>query len=130
MIIGKIHRSDIWEFIRFYQAAAINTLFGFSAYALLVWLGLNLFISQAIAHVLGVVFNYFTYSRHVFAGRQPAKAKFLVTYVLAYFANLFALIVVSRFISSPYLAGLMSAIAVSMANFVVLKFLVFKAESA
>lgn len=130
MIVSQIRKSNIWEIIRFYQAAAVNTLFGFSAYALLVWFGVNLFVSQAIAHVLGVAFNYFTYSRHVFTGRQPAKAKFVATYVLAYFANLCALIVVSRFISSPYLAGLVSAVAVSVANFVVLKFLVFKAEGA
>ncbi|GEO01702.1 hypothetical protein NSE01_35340 [Novosphingobium sediminis] len=118
------------QIVRFYQAAIINTAFGISLYSLLVWLGMNLFAAQAVAHVLGSTFNYMTYSRHVFAGAKPAKLRFAMSYVGAYLLNLVVLYGLSRFIASPYIAGIGTALLVSTINFVVLKRLVFRTRAA
>jgi putative flippase GtrA len=118
------------QIVRFYQAAIINTAFGISLYALFVWLGLNLFVAQAAAHVLGSAFNYITYSRHVFAAAKPAKLRFAMSYVGAYLLNLVVLYGLSRFIASPYIAGISTALIVSAINFVVLKRLVFRTRAA
>lgn len=112
--------------IRYYQAAIVNTIFGISMYSLLVWLGMNLFVAQAISHVMGVAFNYFSYSRHVFTEASPAKLRFIASYAANYFVNLTILAALSHFISSPYIAGIIVVLIVSILNYFMLKHLVFR----
>ena len=114
------------ELMRFYQAAVVNTAFGISAYFLLVWLGLNPYVAQAMSHVMGMGFNYFSFSRHVFRGAAPAKLRFTLSYAIYYVVNLAALMAFSRVIHSPYIAGLAAAVAVSVLNYFALKRLVFR----
>jgi len=113
------------ELFRFYQAGAINAAFGFGLYALLVWLGLGMYLAQVVAHVLGVVFNYFSYSRHVFRGRSPAKLRFVLSYAVNYLVSVAVLAVVSTVVHSPYAAGLATIVIASVLNYFVLRYLVF-----
>jgi putative flippase GtrA len=117
----------IKELFRFYQAALLNTIFGIGMYMLLVALGMNMFAAQALSHVLGMAFNYFTYSRHVFRGSAPAKMRFIMSYAVHYVMGLAALAAISRVVTNPYLAGLAAAILVSFINYFILRHLVFKA---
>jgi putative flippase GtrA len=123
--LGRIDWSRLRQLMRFYQAAIINTTFGLSTYFLLVWLGLNLYAAQAISHVMGMTFNYFTYSRHVFRGASPAKIRFALSYIIYYFVNLASLFIISRFILSPYVAGFLAAFSTSLLNYFILKRFVF-----
>ncbi len=127
MVISREHLAEIW---RYYQAGLINTAFGFGAYSLLVWLGLNLFVAQLIAHLAGMGFNYLTYSRHVFREATPARLRFTLSYAGNYFVGFAMLFLCSRVISSAYLAGLVSTIIVSGINYFALKFLVFRGKPA
>ena len=77
-LLRRLLDGRIGQLIRFYQAAAINTAFGYGTYALLVFAGANLYVAQIVAQVLGVTFNYFVYSRHVFRDRQGSKASFVL----------------------------------------------------
>ena len=110
---------------RYYQAGIINTLFGYSLFALLVAIGLNMYIAQIIAHVLGVTFNYFTYSRHAFRGAIGSKSRFLLAYAANYLAGLALLAAASTIFTSPYLAGLVAVVIVTLLNYFVLKHFVF-----
>jgi putative flippase GtrA len=110
---------------RYYQAGVINTLFGYAAYACLVFLGVNMYVAQALAHVSGMAFNYFTYSRHVFRDTSGSKLNFIFSYVVNYLVSLATLALVSRFIESAYLAGLIAIVVVSIFNYFVLKHFVF-----
>ena len=47
---------------RYYMVGAVNTLFGYGVYASLLLMGLQMYVAQVTAHVMGVIFNYFTYS--------------------------------------------------------------------
>jgi len=113
---------ELW---RYYQVGVLNTLFGFGLYALLVRLGLNLYVAQIVSHTSGAAFNYFSYSRHVFRDSQPAKVRFAVSYVVNYFMGLAALATASQFIPSPYVAGIVSIVIVSLVNYFALKHMVF-----
>lgn len=114
------------QLIRFYQAAAVNTAFGFGVYALIVRLGLNPFVAQVVAQVLGVTFNYFTYSRHAFRGHSASKRSFALAYIGNYLMNVALLALFLRVIRSATLAGLAATIAASLLNFLVLRSLVFR----
>lgn len=110
---------------RYYQAGIVNMAFGFGLYALFVRLGMNIYLAQICAHVLGVMFNYFTYSRYTFAGNEGSKSRFVLSYVGNYFLGLALLAAIMQMLRSPYLAGLLSTLIVSVINYFVLKRLVF-----
>jgi len=117
---------EIW---RYYQAGILNTLFGLGLYALLVRLGLNMYAAQLTAHLIGMAFNYISYSRHVFRDAAPAKLRFVLSYGVNYLAGLTTLWSIAHFITSPYFAGFLSAFIVSIGNYFALKYLVFRAPS-
>lgn len=126
----RLSRARLVEVWRYYQAGAVNTAFGLGAYALLVWLGVNMYAAQAIAHTAGVAFNYLTYSRHVFRDAKPAKLRFAVSYAFNYLMGLAALASVALVVRSPYLAGLIAVVLVSFVNYFILKHLIFLRKAA
>ena len=120
---------QFWEIVRFYQAAAINTAFGVGAYVLLVWLGMDKYVAQATSHVMGMAFNYLTYSRHAFRGSAPAKLRFLMAYGVHYVISLAALAVIAQFVGNPYVAGIAAAFVASLINYFILRKFVFRARA-
>jgi putative flippase GtrA len=113
------------EIVRFYFVGLLNTGFGLGLYFLLVYIGINLFISQAIAQVVGATFNYFTYRRGVFRDADHARAKFAVSYLINYLLSVAALAVMHSAVKSPYLAGFLTSVMMSLINYFLLKFGVF-----
>lgn len=118
----QIQWRELW---RFYQAAVVNTAFGFGLYALLIWLGLDRYVAQAISFVSGVAFNYLTYSRHVFRDGERAKFRFALAYGSNYVVNLALLWLFSLVVRNAYAAGFSASLAASLINYFALKYLVF-----
>ena len=110
---------------RYYQAGIVNTAFGYGLYAVFIALGLNMYLAQIVAHFLGMTFNYFTYSRHAFHDSDVSKGRFILSYAVNYLLGLAALWGASQFIVSPYLAGLVAVVVVSLINYLILKNWVF-----
>jgi putative flippase GtrA len=130
-VAGWRSRLVRWQqIIRYYQAGVVNLAFGYGLYAALVALGVSAYPAQAIAHVLGMGFNYVTYSRHVFRDAGPAKLRFVASYGVNYVLSLAMLAGLKQVMTNDYLAGLLAAVIVSVINFVALKYLVFKRNSA
>ena len=124
--MAKVHAlSSIERLWRYYQAGIVNTAFGYGLYALFVALGLNMYLAQIIAHLLGMTFNYFTYSRHAFHDSDVSKGRFILSYAVNYLLGLAALWAASQVIASPYLAGFVAVVVVSLINYLVLKNWVF-----
>lgn len=121
----RIDMKDLSEIWRYYQAGILNTAFGYGLFSFLVWINLNIFIAQIVSHSCGTVFNYFMYTKHVFRSSEPVKGKFFVSYIGNYFLSLAALAIATRLVPSPYAAGFVSIIVVSLINYVILKRLVF-----
>ena len=115
------------ELVRYYQAGIVNALFGYGLYAIFLAVGFHMYVAQIIGHVLGVIFNYFTYSRHAFRHSRADKRRFVLSYVVNYFLGLATLASTSLFVHSPYLAGLIALVIVSLLNYLILKHLVFTA---
>ncbi|WP_405051584.1 GtrA family protein [Silvimonas sp.] len=111
---------------RYYQAGLLNTAFGYSSYAAFVWFGANIFVAQLASHVFGMIFNYITFSRHVFRNSKPNNIRYIISYAGNYFLGLGILFMVSRIVSSPYLAGILTIIIVSFVNYFLLRYFVFK----
>lgn|SRR3546814_5183569 len=125
-MIDWLREREWWQLLRYYQAGLVNMAFGYAAFALLVWLGLQVFVAQAVGHLMGVAFNYFTYSRFAFAGQQGSKVNFAMAYVGNYVLGVMFLWVALKLFPSPYAAGAVATVAVSVLNYFILKRLVFR----
>lgn len=123
-------RSEWRRVWRYYQTGIVNTLFGYAAFAALLALGLNMYVAQAMAHVAGMAFNYFTYSRYAFSDRKGTKTSFVLSYGVNYLIGLFFIWLASLVVASPYLAGLASIVLTSAVNYFILKLFVFSDDRA
>ena len=128
---GWRSRLTRWQqIIRYYQAGIVNLAFGYGLYTALVALGMAAYPAQALSHVLGMGFNYFTYSRHVFREAGPAKLRFVISYTVNYLLSVATLAGLKQVLTNDYLAGFLAAVIVSVINFVALKYLVFSRKHA
>lgn len=120
---------DWRRLVRYYLTGVLNTAFGYGLFAIFIWAGCNMYLAQLVSHCLGVAFNYITFSRFTFADRSGSKSRFLLSYAGNYGLSLATLYALSRLITSPYLAGLMTVVIVSALNYLVLDKLVFNRQS-
>jgi putative flippase GtrA len=114
------------QLITYYLVGALNTAFGYGVYAFLVFAGVNMFLAQLMATVIGVLFNYFTYSRAVFRTKSGSVSQFVMAYVVQYLINLGSLMALSKVIADPYVAGLIALLFTSLLFYLLLKKLVFR----
>lgn len=124
--IAPVHGARIAELWRYSKVGVVNTAFGFGLYVLLVYFGLNLFVAQIVAHVIGATFNYFMLKVHVFKGSTANIISYIGSYIANYIVGLTCLAILHHFIKSPYLAGLFGLFASAMINYFILKNFVFK----
>ena len=127
MSLTSIPVGQLWRFLK---VGALNTLFGYALYALLVAIGLQMFVAQIVGTMIAVAFNYVTYSRHVFTSAAASRLRFVLSYGLNYLVSLAALALAAIVIPSPYLAGLMATLAAAAINFIMLRRFVFVAHNA
>lgn len=93
------------KIIKFLSAGVINTVFGYSVYAALLFVKTPYLIALFVATIAGVVFNYFSFGRMVFNGHEnwSVFGRFVMAYVLIYTINAVLLgILKAYFLLSPY----------------------------
>jgi putative flippase GtrA len=117
-----------WQFVRFLFVGALNTLFGYAVFAGLVLAGLPPMPALVLTYVVGVLFNFYTTRRFVFAARGDAAAllRFIAAYVLIYFFNLVLYTLIERGVGKPLLAQALCVPVVAVFSFLLFKFQVFR----
>ena len=85
--ILNIGRSE--RMFKFLGVGVLNTLFGYSIYAGLVFVEIPYLVALLIATFVGVIFNYFSIGRLVFkaAGGWFVFGKFIMAYTIVYLLN-------------------------------------------
>jgi putative flippase GtrA len=113
------------RFLHFLVAGGLNTLFGYSAFAALIWAGVSNDAAVIGSTVAGVTFNYGTYGK-VFAAQGFAR---LPAFVAIYGALLLANILMLRFFvttgTSAYVGQALVLILIVPITYVALKRFVF-----
>ena len=81
------------EFLRFLAVGVLNTVFAYTLFALLSWIGLAYPLAIGLATVVGVAFNFQSTGRLVF-GQAPLSrfARFVGVYAVLYLLNASAVI--------------------------------------
>ena len=74
-----------YKFVKFLFVGLINTIFGYSVFALCIFLKLHYALAVLIATVLGVLFNFKTTGIIVFKNNNNNLIfKFIAVYIVAY----------------------------------------------
>ena len=113
--------------LRFIATGILNTLVGYSLYALFLWCGLNHSLALAFSTVLGVLFNFKTIGTLVFKSNNNALIlKFVLVYLVTFLINLLLINFLVTLGLSAYVAGIVVIIPAAALSFILNKYFVFK----
>jgi putative flippase GtrA len=112
--------------LRFLLVGGINTVFGYTAYAALLFAGLDYVLAAFFGTLAGVAFNYFTTGGLVFDHlSRSALARFVTTYIIVYLVNIGCVAMLGRIGVNAYLAGLILVLPMAMIAYVLMSRFVF-----
>jgi putative flippase GtrA len=123
--VGKSIVSN--RFFRFLVVGGINTVFSYSLYAFLLFIGLHYLLAAIISFIISVLFNFETTGRLVFQKNdRRLLLKFIFSYVIILAISLFSLNMLVMLGISPYLAGLLNVFPVAIISFLIQRTFVFR----
>lgn len=115
--------------LKFLGVGLLNTAFGYSIYAVLVFIGLRYLLALFLATVAGVIFNYFSIGRMVFEARSEwlVFRKFIAAYVIIYIVNAALLgTMTNLFHLGPYLGQIICIPPNVMTGWLLMNYWVYK----
>ena len=114
------------KFKKFLIVGVINTIFGYSLYALFLFLGFHYNIAVLLSTILGILFNFKTIGKFVFnKSSNRFFLKFVSSYVIIYFLNITLLSIFDYFKFNMYFAGFVAIIFLAFISFYLNKKFVF-----
>ena len=117
------------QIILFFIVGGLNTLFGYSLYALLLFFHLHYALASLLATVGGVLFNFKTTGTIVFKNNNNRLLfKFVIVYCISYAVNVTCLRIFAAFGTNMYLAGAILVIPVALLSYWLLNRFVFGGE--
>jgi putative flippase GtrA len=115
------------QFARFLVVGAINTIFGYSVFAVFIWAGLAYPAAIGLATILGVAFNFQSTGRLVFGGALAERLpSFLVVYGLGYAVNVGAVAILLSLGLNVYAANAVTIAPLAMLTFLLQRRFVFQ----
>jgi putative flippase GtrA len=117
--------ATVWELLRFGLAGVVNAGMGYALYAGFIFMGAPMYLAQALGHVLGTCFNYYSHSRFVFQ-KRPGLGRYLLSSGFNYLAGLVFLALSAHWVASPYLAGLIGTALTAAFSYLSLKLYAFR----
>lgn len=115
------------QIVRFGLVSVLNTLFGYSMFALLIFLKLSYPIALLIGTITGIFFNFKTIGILVFKNRNNNLIfKFFGVYGLTYLFNVGGLAVLKYFQINIYLGGAILVIPIGLLAYILNNMFVFR----
>jgi putative flippase GtrA len=115
------------EIARFIAVGLLNTLVGYSLYALFLYCNLSYPLALLLATILGVLFNFQSIGRLVFKTyRNNLIWKFIGVYVVTFCINLLLIKVMTQLGLNAYYAGALALLPCTVISYLLNKFFVFK----
>lgn len=115
------------QITNFILVGGINTIFYYTLYSFLIFINFNYIIAVLLATIIGVFFNFKTFSKFVFYNNDNSLLyRFIITYIVLFFLNILFIKIFSLFGLNYYYAGFFAIIPYSIISFLLNKFYVFK----
>lgn len=118
------------KLIKFILVGILNTAFGYSLFALFIFLNIHYSLAVFLSTVLGVLFNFKTIGKLVFDSHDNSLIfRFIAVYVLLYLINISCLwfFKISGF-ENMYINGFVLLVPLALISFVLNRKYVFKGE--
>ena len=115
------------EFLKYNIVGVINTLIGFGLIFILMFLGVNPILSNAVGYLIGSIISFILNSRYTFKEKNPNREltiAFFLTLLLSYFLNYITLNYTLGYFN-PYIAQIISGVVYTVSSFLIMKFFVF-----
>ena len=114
------------EFLKFLAVGALNALFGYGCFALLIFAGMHYSAAVLLATIAGALFNFKTTGRLVFGSSDNRRIfRFLAVYAVVYVMNVTLLKILLLAGLGPYAGGALLILPVALFAFILMKKLVF-----
>jgi len=124
------------RFVRFLLVGVLNTIFGYSLFAVLILIGLNYKYAVLIGTILGVLFNFQTTGRLVFGSKNNKLIfRFVLVYVVTFLLNVEVLRIVDAIDigieqkTKMLIAGAILLLPMAVISFILMKLFVFREGS-
>jgi putative flippase GtrA len=115
--------------LRFLLVGLLNTIFGYSIFAVLNILGLPYYLSILFATILGVLFNFKTIGKIVFKSRDNKLIfNFIIVYSFVYFLNIMGLKLVLPLKINLLMAQAILVLPLALVSYILNRTFVFKAS--
>lgn len=115
------------QFIRFLLVGGINMLFGYSIFALLIFLKFHYVLASFLSTFIGILFNFKTTGKIVFKNTNNNLLwKFFGVYGIVYFCNIGMLKFFSTFEITNYISGAILVLPMAILAYFLNKIFVFK----
>jgi putative flippase GtrA len=124
---GLARLRDI-RFVRFLAAGAVNAVFGYSVFALLILLHLHYAVAAFFSTVCGVLFNFFvTTGRLVFGNRDPWRLfRFFGVYAVSYVVGVLLLRLSEILHINVLVAAAVLTVPMALFSYTLYRILVFR----
>jgi len=116
----------IKEFLTYNFVGIFNTIVGFGIIFVLMFLGLDAKISNAIGYAIGAVVSYILNSRYTFRSQTSVllALKFFGVLLVSYIIN-FVVLSYMLIYTDAYISQIISGIVYTLSSFVLAKYFVF-----
>ena len=115
------------QIFNFILVGVVNTIFGYSVYALFISLGFDYVISTLIATVIGILFNFKTIGKYVFDSTNNSLIfKFFSVYVVVFLLNILIIKISKSYGYNDYISGAIALLPSASLSFLLNKFYVFE----
>lgn len=127
--VGQL-TTRLWQIrlLRFLVVGAVNTIFSYIVYAILILVGTHYSLATLISTVLGVIFNFFTTGRIVFRNMDNKRfISFIFVYAITYLVNILLLRwLIDGLTMEKLLAGALVTLPVALLSYFLNAKLTFK----
>jgi putative flippase GtrA len=114
------------RFVRFLFVGLLNTVFGYCAFAFLLFLGLHYALATLLSTIAGIIFNFNTTGRLVFGNRDTSRiVRFVGVYAFTYLLSVGGLRLAEMAGIDLYLAGAVLTAVLAVVSFLLFRHLVF-----
>jgi len=116
----------LYQLLRFLVVGGLNTLFGYSLFAVLTYVGMSYPIAIGLATIGGVMFNFQSVGRLVFDGAPRSRFwRFVAVYGVIYLLNLGGVRCLLAVGMNVYFANALILIPLSLVAFILNRRFVF-----
>jgi len=115
--------------LKFLAVGALNTVFGYGLFALLLATNIHYSIALALSTILGVLFNFKTFGKIVFkSNNNKLLFKFILIYIIVYIINIFGIALLENNGKNPLFGAAVMLLPCAAISFTLQKKIVFNHE--